>query len=167
MKLFSRAMKGAFVTFILLISTVNPAFSETIEDSTKGTLTVQTMTQGQLLWLKGRVGDGYYVGRNQRGESCRLKVPVAIGQYTEQGRLSVNQVEGVKIVITSQQLNDAILNGKAIRSDEWVISPTYEPTEEVDGYIVSGISSDEGFALNAKRRWVSWLLDDKNQPVCR
>ncbi|UUM33036.1 hypothetical protein [Vibrio japonicus] len=164
---FAYCVKWLSISLMLLIANTGSALAQSSDPNVKGFLTVHHMTQGQLLWLKGRVGDGYYVGLNAQGKTCSLKVPVAIGQYSKGSDLGFEPTDGIKVAVTSQALSDSILNGDPIRSDEWVISATHDPTEEVDGYIVSGISSDEGFALNAKRRWVSWLLEDKNKPVCQ
>lgn len=151
---------------VLSVCGSSAAFGQISEPNIKGILTVHQMTQGQLLWLKGRVGDGYYVGLNGQGQSCSLTVPVAIGQYSEDSRLGIKHVGGVKIAITSQKLSNAILNGQPIRSDEWNVTQTDQGVG-VDGYIINGISLEEGFALNAKRRWVSWLLDEKAEPDCQ
>lgn len=163
---WSYCAKWLSIGLMVLASNTALALAQNTDASVKGVLTVHHMTQGQLLWLKGRVGDGYYVGLNAQGQSCSLKVPVAIGQYSEGSGLGFEPTEGIKLAVTSQALSDAILNGQPIRSDEWAFGYSAQGAG-VDGYVISGISLEEGFALNAKKRWVSWLLEDKEPPICQ
>ncbi|MEZ8394447.1 hypothetical protein F0250_19590 [Vibrio cyclitrophicus] len=129
-----------------------------------GTLSVNNMTQGQLLWLNGRVGDATYAFTRQGEKACTLKVPVAVGRISEPD-LGISETKGLAIVIVSQRLNDALLQGKRISSEEWNFT-TKAYDENIDGLITSGISLDESFVLNSKRKWISWFLGDDQNVVC-
>ncbi|OOI04119.1 hypothetical protein BIW16_07975 [Vibrio sp. OULL4] len=129
-----------------------------------GTLSVDSMTQGQLLWLNGRVGDATYSFTRHDGKACTLKVPVAVGRITESG-LGISETKGLAIVIVSQRLNDALLQGKRIISKEWHFT-TKAYDENIDGLITNGVGPKEGFVLNSKRKWISWLLRDEQNVVC-
>ena len=63
-------------------------------------------------------------------------------------------------------LSDALIKGERINSNEWHFAGMAGQLS-ADGYIVKGIEADEGFVLNSKRRWISWLLDDKPALNCR
>ncbi|AYC07353.1 hypothetical protein [Vibrio cholerae] len=151
---------------LLLISMANLASADPLKlndhlpEQTIGLLTITKMTQGQLLWLKGRVGEGKYQAKNAQGQECSIEVPVAIGSFS-QADIGIHSTQGLMIAI----LSEAILEGQRIHSDDWVFG-TKEERKKVDGYIVSGIAADEGFILNSRRRWISWLLDAEPQVIC-
>jgi hypothetical protein len=56
--------------------------------------------------------------------------------------------------------------GERINSNEWQFVALAE-RRAADGYIVKGIAADEGFVLNSKRRWISWLLDEAPMQHCQ
>lgn len=62
---------------LLLISMANLASADPLKlndhlpDQTIGLLTITKMTQGQLLWLKGRVGEGNIKPKMRKGKSVR------------------------------------------------------------------------------------------------
>ncbi|MDF4534302.1 hypothetical protein P3491_33770 [Vibrio parahaemolyticus] len=155
---------------LLLISMANLASADPLKlndhlpDQTIGLLTITKMTQGQLLWLKGRVGEGKYQAKNVQGQECSIEVPVAIGSFS-QANIGIHSTQGLMIAITNPRLSEAILEGQRIHSDDCVFS-TKEDRKKVDGYIVSGSAADEGFILNSRRRWISWLLDAEPQVIC-
>ncbi len=155
---------------LLLISMAKLASADPLKlndhlpNQTIGLLTITKMTQGQLLWLKGRVGEGKYQAKNAQGQECSIEVPVAIGSFS-QADIGIHSTQGLMIAITNPRLSEAILEGQRIHSDDWVFS-TKEERKKVDGYIVSGIAADEGFILNSRRRWISWLLDAEPQVIC-
>lgn len=142
-------------------SLVSPS---TVSTPEFGTLTIEQMTQGQLLWLKGRVGEGSYTFTDQNQQDCSVKVPVAIGGFA-QPDLAVKTTKGLTIVVVSQQLNDAILQGERINSKEWRFSKQLG-NGDIDGIIANGIEISEGFVLNSKRRWISWFMGDKTSLTC-
>ncbi|OAN17799.1 hypothetical protein A3K86_02450 [Photobacterium jeanii] len=146
-----------FVSVYSWASTISPPGSF-------GVLSVDSMTQGQLLWLKGRVGDAIYSFTHQDGKSCTLKVPVAVGRISEPD-LNISQTKGLAIVVVSQRLNDALIQGKRINSEEWHFT-TKQYDENIDGLITNGINVKEGFILNSKRKWISWFLKDEQNVVC-
>ncbi len=164
MKIRYQISRGFAATTLLLVSTF--ALASEIDYRIEGMLTVPVMTQGQLLWLKGRVGEGEYQARNTRGELCQITVPVAVGLIDQTAGLDVANVTGLKIAIRSPELSRAILNGEPIRSDDWVFSYKGE-LKQSDGYIVEGIARDEGFVINARKRWISWLLDEERDAKCQ
>jgi len=129
-----------------------------------GTLTVDSMTEGTLLWLNGRVGEADYDYINEGGRECTLKIPVAVGRISSPD-LGINKTTGITIIVVSQRLNDALIKGERINSEEWNFT-IKEDDKNADGLIAHGIRSDEGFILNSKRRWVSWFLGDKPNLVC-
>ncbi|MVD20407.1 hypothetical protein D6U55_12945, partial [Vibrio cholerae] len=110
------------------------------------------------------VGEGKYQAKNAQGQECSIEVPVAIGSFS-QANIGIHSTQGLMIAITNPRLSEAILEGQRIHSDDWVFS-TKEERKKVDGYIVSGIAADEGFILNSRRRWISWLLDAEPQVIC-
>ncbi|AUI87933.1 hypothetical protein BS333_16230 [Vibrio azureus] len=129
-----------------------------------GTLSVDNMTQGQLLWLNGRVGDAIYSFTLQDEKACSLKVPVAVGRISKPD-FGISQTEGLVIFVMSQRLHDALLQGKRINSEEWHFT-TKKYDENIDGLITNGVHFEEGFVLNSKRKWISWLLRDEQNVVC-
>tara|TARA_Y100001956_G_C4099370_1_gene176860 strand:- start:520 stop:1002 length:483 start_codon:yes stop_codon:yes gene_type:complete len=129
-----------------------------------GVFTVSSMTQGELLWLKGRVGEGKYISVDGLGRHCSLKVPIVLGEVGEVS-VGIETVDGLSIVVTSHELNKALMAGQRVTSGDWDLSYTAH-SPGVDGYIVGSINSSESFALNSRRRWISWLLEDKPTPIC-
>lgn len=129
-----------------------------------GILVVKTMTEGRLMWLKGRVGEGEYTRIDEKGRHCTLEVPVAIGAFSD-AQLGVRASKGISIAITSAELSEKLVSGGRVNSSDWVFGLEEEASDS-DGYILSGLEPSEGFVLNARRRWVSWLLDDKPNEVC-
>ncbi|EJL6400016.1 hypothetical protein NMR73_003003 [Vibrio navarrensis] len=134
-----------------------------------GVVSVGKMNQGELIWLRGRVGDGRYTHVNKQGQHCTLSVPVAVGQVIDSG-LGIEEAAGLSIIVMSDKLNHALLSGERIISDQWqfVFWPRdgAEEIPQVDGYIVQGIEAKESFVLNSKRRWVSWLTGDSRLLRC-
>lgn len=130
-----------------------------------GILHVDRLTQGELLWLQGRVGEGVYTTTNQAGQHCSIKVPVVVGQIEKSG-LGIASVTGLSIIVMNPTLSAALINGERVRSDEWQFSAQTD-SRSADGYITEGIKESEGFVLNSKRRWVSWLLEDKPELRCQ
>ncbi|WP_253815937.1 hypothetical protein [Vibrio coralliilyticus] len=129
-----------------------------------GVLEVNDMTSGQLLWLRGRVGEGSYTWVDQTGSHCTMKVPVAIGQIADSG-LSIGSAGGMKMIVMSKDLNEALVQGERVNSKEWRFTKFGEG--EADGWIVDGISLHEAFVLNSRRRWVSWLMGDTRSELCQ
>ncbi|MEZ8724348.1 hypothetical protein AB6D66_25100 [Vibrio pomeroyi] len=157
--------KVAILHLFLSVFVSTSSWAETISPTGGfGTLSVDNMTQGQLLWLNGRIGDAIYSFTLQDGKECTLKVPVAVGRISEPD-FGISETEGLAIVVMSQRLNDALLQGKRINSEEWrFTTKTYD--ENIDGLIINGISFEEGFVLNSKRKWISWFLRDEQNVVC-
>ncbi|WED27610.1 hypothetical protein L3V77_05075 [Vibrio sp. DW001] len=137
---------------------------ESLPEGTMGILTVENMTEGQLFWMKGRVGEGKYTSVDAQNRHCSMTVPIAIGGFADT-RLGVHSVQGLTIAITNQELSDALMSGQRIHSEDWVIRAAME-AEPADGYIISGIETTEQFILNSRRRWISWLLDDTPRLTC-
>nr|AIW55706.1 hypothetical protein [Vibrio cholerae] len=108
---------------LLLISMANLASADPLKlndhlpDQTIGLLTITKMTQGQLLWLKGRVGEGKYQAKNAQGQECSIEVPVAIGSFS-QANIGIHSTQGLMIAITNPRLSEAILEGQRIHSDD-------------------------------------------------
>jgi hypothetical protein len=148
----------------MFLSAFVSAFSYASPSGTFGILTIDNMTQGQLLWLKGRVGEASYTFTRQDESTCIVKVPVAVGSISEPD-LGISETKGLTIVVVSQRLNDALMQGERINSKDWRFT-TQEDDDNVDGLITSGISLKEGFVLNSQKRWISWFLGNKQNPVC-
>jgi hypothetical protein len=159
-------LKLTMLLTTLLTLTSYFIFAEAVEtdrstESIIGTLTVNNMTEGQLLWMKGKVGEGIYTGINKQGHQCSIKVPVVIGGFSD--TLVDNQSSnGFEIVITNQALSEALLSGKPIKNTDWI----FREKTPSDGYIVNGIAPTEQFILNSRSRWVSWFLDEKVTVTC-
>ncbi len=80
----------------LLLAFVSTAFVSTFSSSATvipegayGVVTAETMTQGELLWLKGRVGDAAYIVRLEDGNTCTMTLPVAIGSIADDSDSSI------------------------------------------------------------------------------
>ncbi|PJG58970.1 hypothetical protein [Aeromonas cavernicola] len=151
-----------FVGSMVLAETMNP---HSLPTGAIGILQVDRLTQGELLWLQGRVGEGVYTTTNQAGQHCSIKVPVVVGQIEKSG-VGIASVTGLSIIVMNPTLSAALINGERVRSDEWRFS-AQKNNSSVDGYITEGIKESEGFVLNSKRRWVSWLLEDKPELHCQ
>lgn len=151
-----------FFGSMLSAETMNP---HALPTGAMGILQVDHLTQGELLWLQGRVGEGVYTTTNQAGQHCSIKVPVAVGQIEKSG-LGIDTVTGLTIIVMSPTLSTALINGERVRSDEWRFSAQRD-NRSVDGYITEGIKESEGFVLNSKRRWISWFLEDKAELQCQ
>ncbi|GDY25983.1 hypothetical protein AHAT_18730 [Agarivorans sp. Toyoura001] len=130
-----------------------------------GVLKVKHTTEGNLLWLQGRVGEGQYSIVNEAGEQCSIDMPIAIGDLTKT-HIGIVKQTGLEIAITNPQLNHQLLIGKPVTSDNWVFRRADESLP-ADGYLVSGINTEESFVLNSRRRWISWLLNDQPSLVCQ
>ncbi|WP_265455101.1 hypothetical protein [Aeromonas salmonicida] len=157
-----------YLWLLMLACPVLLAEAVDIHDFPKGALgilSVARLTQGSLLWMQGRVGEGSYTTADSEGRHCTVKVPVVVGRVANTG-LGIDSVTGLSIIVMNQQLSDALIKGERINSNEWHFAGMAEQLP-ADGYIVKGIEADEGFVLNSKRRWISWLLDDKPALNCR
>jgi hypothetical protein len=156
-----------------VVATVRADLLGNAGTSIKGVLTVNQMMEGQLLRLKGRVGQGHYIGIDYRDRYCSIELPVAIGSTTDTN-IGIRTTDGVKIVVTSQKLSDAILRGERIVSSDWVFRSSVEGISIhaengflADGYIIHGIGTEEGFVVNARRKWISWFLGGKPMLWCQ
>lgn len=147
----------------VLISTLSYASTASLSDSF-GILTVNKMTQGQFFWLKGRVGEASYTFTRQDTKTCTLNVAVAVGSISK-SNLSISETKGLTIVIVNQKLNNALIQGERIKSQDWFLT-TQKYNDKIDGVIINGITPKEGFILNSKRRWLSWFMGNKNNPIC-
>lgn len=136
-----------------------------ISNKVMGILEVNDMTSGQLFWLRGRVGEGSYTWVDQNGSHCTMKIPVAVGQRVKSG-LGVGSAKGMKLVIFNQALNEALIQGERIKSQDWQFGE-YGQDDDVDGWIIDGVSPQEAFILNSKKRWISWLLGETQYRACR
>lgn len=153
-------LKMAFPLLTLFSQATSAYSSDAI-----GHLTVDSMTQGQLIWLKGRVGEGVYTFTDPRSRVCSIKVPVAIGSVSDSS-LGFSQTNGLSIAVISDQLNKALLSGERINSQDWHFSMRHGEVN-ADALIVYGISDKEGFALNSKRKWISWFTNEKQGVDCK
>ncbi|EOU2461806.1 hypothetical protein ACNTOD_000695 [Vibrio navarrensis] len=161
-----------YLTLLLLLAPLAWGQGEMVHHFPQGAfgvVSVGKMNQGELIWLRGRVGDGRYTHVNKQGQHCTLSVPVAVGQVIDSG-LGIEEAAGLSIIVMSDKLNHALLSGERIISDQWqfVFWPRdgAEEIPQVDGYIVQGIEAEESFVLNSKRRWVSWLTGDSRLLRC-
>ena len=128
-----------------------------------GVITVSKMTQGQLLWLKGRVGEGIYrFTRNH--QQCELLIPVAVGSR-DGNSIGISDTEGLSIAVTSDKLNQALQSGERVLSSNWQFAYGAQ-SHQVDGVVLNGVNKSETFVLNSRQRWVSWLLDGRAQVRC-
>ncbi|MDO6685882.1 MULTISPECIES: hypothetical protein [unclassified Agarivorans] len=130
-----------------------------------GVLKVKHTTEGNLLWLQGRVGEGQYSTIDDAGKQCSIDVPIAIGHLTKT-HIGIVKQPGLEIAITNPELNHQLLSGKPVASDNWIFRPA-DDSLPADGYLVSGINPEESFVLNSRRRWISWLLNDQPNLVCQ
>ncbi|WP_243694210.1 hypothetical protein [Vibrio viridaestus] len=158
-------MKNTLVSGVLSLAFSTMCFGQSVtqpKQLIKGVLTVSTMTEGQLMWVKGRVGEGEYRYTDNKGSTCVLLVPVVVGSKENAG-IHIGETKGLEILVESEKLNDALIEGQRIVSNEWQFdSSNVDP----DGKIVAGIKSNEGFILNSRRRWISWLLDKQPDIRC-
>lgn len=157
----------SLATLLTLISVFTIAQATEIKnlpEGTMGILTVESMTEGQLLWMKGRVGEGKYTSVDAQNRHCSITVPIVIGEFSDT-RLGVQSVQGLTIAITNQELSDSLISGKRVHSDDWIFRTAME-AQPADGYIINGIEPTEQFILNSRRRWISWLLDDSPRLTC-
>ncbi|MBD0786321.1 hypothetical protein HUO09_08180 [Vibrio sp. Y2-5] len=155
-----------FIILSLLLSfiSVHSNASTLTPTDTFGTLTVDSMTEGRLLWLNGRVGEADYKYTDKSDRACTVKVPIAVGRFSDPD-LGISKTKGLTIVVVSQRLNDALIQGERVNSEEWHFTAK-EDDKDADGLIARGISPDEEFILNSRRKWVSWFLRDKPNVVC-
>jgi hypothetical protein len=150
------------ITMLILMNTFVQAKAEIhLPQTVIGTLTIDNMTEGQLLWMKGKVGQGKYSGIDEQGRHCSIDVPVVIGSFSETS-IGIQSSKGVEIAVTSSELNEALLSGRPINNSDWV----FRANPPSDGYIISGIEPSEQFILNSRKRWASWFLDEKVTPSC-
>ncbi|KYN26393.1 hypothetical protein AUQ44_15280 [Vibrio cidicii] len=161
-----------YLTLLLLLAPLawgQDQMTHNLPQGALGVVSVGKMNQGELIWLRGRVGDGRYTHMNEQGQHCTLSVPVAVGQIGDSG-LGIEETAGLSIIVMSDKLNHALLSGERILSDQWQI--VFWPRKgaaklpQADGYIVQGIEAKESFVLNSKRRWVSWLTGDSRLLRC-
>lgn len=161
-----------------------------------GVLKAEDTTQGELLWLRGRIAKAVYSFKHEGKPHCSRVIPVAIGGLTK-SRLGAYKGTGFTMLVLSQQLSDALSKGNKIHSEdlrfEWTQDPmamqsvhlsledigsgeTTEPDQTtepdktkakpLDGVIIEGIANDEGFILNSRRRWVSWFTGKRFEKKC-
>lgn len=161
-----------YLTLLLLLAPLawgQDQMTHNLPQGALGVVSVGKMNQGELIWLRGRVGDGRYTHMNEQGQHCTLSVPVAVGQIGDSG-LGIEEAAGLSIIVMSDKLNHALLSGERILSDQWqfVFLPRKGAAKlpQADGYIVQGIEAKESFVLNSKRRWVSWLSGDSRLLRC-
>lgn len=76
---------------------------------TQGILSVERLTQGKLLWLQGRVGEGSYTRVDGEGRHCTIKVPVVVANTG----LGIDAVEGLSIIVMNKRLSEALIKGGA------------------------------------------------------
>ncbi|WP_070964432.1 hypothetical protein [Vibrio sonorensis] len=160
-------MKVVSIFFCIGIS-VSQICHAVVSTDNFGVLKANEMTQGELLWMEGRVGNATYQFQRSKGEICELKVPVAIGRFTRAG-LGFSDAQGVMVKVVSERLHQALLKGERVTNRDWKISIMSGESTDLpnDGYIVSGIEQEEGFVFNSRRKWVSWLLDDEPTTLCK
>lgn len=160
-------MKYRFLLLMLIspVALADTAHIHNFPKGTQGILSVEHLTQGKLLWLQGRVGEGSYTRVDGEGRHCTIRVPVVVGRVANTG-LGIDAVEGLSIIVMNKQLSEALIKGERINSNEWQFVALAE-RRAADGYIVKGIAADEGFVLNSKRRWTSWLLDETPMQHCQ
>ncbi|MBR7630689.1 MULTISPECIES: hypothetical protein [Aeromonas] len=160
-------MKHLLLLFMLICPVVfaEAANIHHFPEGAQGILSVERLTQGKLLWLQGRVGEGSYTRVDSEGRHCTIKVPVVVGRVANTG-LGIEAVGGLSIIVMNKRLSDALIKGERINSNEWQFAALAE-RRGADGYIVKGIEADEGFVLNSKRRWISWLLDETPMLHCQ
>jgi hypothetical protein len=164
------------LSVLILMSVVTSVKADRLlnrNSAPKGFLVVNQMTEGQLLHLKGRVGQGRYSGTDHQERPCSIDLPVAIGSTVDTG-IGIHSTDGLKIVVVSQKLNDAIFNRERIVSSDWVFvgysedeSKHSKNSDGVDGYIIHGISREEGFVINGRRKWISWFLGEIPSLECQ
>lgn len=158
----------------LLLAFVSTAFvsafsssATVIPEGAYGVVTAETMTQGELLWLKGRVGDAAYIVRLEDGNTCTMTLPVAIGSIADDSdsSIGVETTKGFTIAIMTEKLSNALLQGERINSKDWQFDSTLH-SSKTDGVVISGISGKEGFVLNSRRRWISWMTGENYPSDC-
>ncbi|MCE0495565.1 hypothetical protein [Vibrio salinus] len=153
-----------FKVFLLILLSLFSQVTVALPAGTQGILTVEKMTQGELLWLKGRIGDATYTLIKGGKETCTVKIPVAVGSKSDTG-LGISETKGLTIFVMSKSLSDALIHGKRINSEDWHFS-TREQDTNADGVVIEGIKTDEEFVLNSRRRWISWLMGKSYDSDC-
>lgn len=160
-------MKYPWLLLMYFVATLAAATSNphSLPTGAIGLLQVDRLTQGELLWMQGRVGEGVYTTLNPAGQHCAIKVPVAVGRVEKSG-VGIASVSGLSIIVMNPQLSAALISGERVRSDEWSFAWGVSQ-RAADGYVIGGIGEHEGFVLNSKRRWISWFLQEKPALQCQ
>ncbi len=65
----------------------------------------------------------------------------------------------------TEKLSNALLQGERINSKDWQFDSTLH-SSKTDGVVISGISGKEGFVLNSRRRWISWMTGENYPSDC-
>ncbi|GAB3479331.1 hypothetical protein [Marinomonas epiphytica] len=146
----------------LVIMSVSVGAKEAPMANILGALRASEMTEGELVYMKGRVGEAYYHVMDH-SSTCILTVPVVIGQFTK-ASMGIKSQKGFELYVLSHDLHQAILSGERIAHHEWTFSKQVGP--DVDGLITYGIDSDDGFILNSRRRWLSWVTGYDEPEAC-
>lgn len=157
-------MKNVIKLLFLCSASAVAVASQQVPSNSLGVIVADQMTQGQLVWLKGRVGNAIYRFSDPDGRDCTMELPVAIGSVSDSG-LGFSETKGFTLYVVSEKLNHAIQRGQRINSEKWRFSPNVSDSP-IDGFIAGGISKDEGFILNSKRRWISWLMGEEPKLEC-
>ncbi|WP_425667315.1 hypothetical protein ACPUEJ_15430 [Vibrio tubiashii] len=157
-------MKNVIKLLFLCSASAVAVASQEVPSNSLGVIVADQMTQGQLVWLKGRVGNAIYRFSDPDGRDCNMELPVAIGSVSDSG-LGISETKGFTLYVVSEQLNQAIQHGQRINSKNWRFSLNASDSP-IDGFITGGIGADEGFILNSKIRWVSWLMGEEPKIEC-
>ncbi len=141
----------------------------TLPHGVKGVIYSETMTEGTLFWLHGKVGEGIYVSRDRQGELCSLPIPIVAGSMNGSG-VGISSAKPLHMLVLNTQLDDDIKAGKRIESSAFKVRYANDGStddESDDIVVLEGLSSDDGFILNSRRRWISWLLNEPLDHSCQ
>jgi len=124
-----------------------------LPESAYGVVYIDSPTTGSLLHLRGTVGNGVMLLRNNQSEYCSMKaVKLAAGDFEGKG-ISVTQADDVRLTIYNQEVARKLLSGDEVVSEDIVVSNSMSQTTG-DIHVHSGIDVTQGFVLNPSE----WLL---------
>ena len=131
----------------------------------KGLVVIESVSNGNLLRMRGWVGEGKYLTFNQFGQRCAIdSIEFIAGSFTNTD-ISIVEAAPVTIAVYGDNISKRLFADEQINSQDYQIAYAGEQ-QAAEMKVISGVVPTMTFILNPKRKWASWFREESKARVC-
>lgn len=158
-----------WLLFVIVLSSshfsVNANNMPAIPVGAKGLVVIESVRNGNLLRMRGWVGEGKYFTLNQLGQRCIIdSIEFIAGSFTDTD-ISIVEAAPVTIAVYGDKVAKRLFADEQVNSQDYQIGYADE-RQGAEMQVINGVVPAMTFILNPKRKWASWFREEGKPSVC-